>query len=465
MSNACDSQVVFRVQRRVDPARGRHRMRALPGAPSETIAIVLPSASAAASAARWPARPAPMMRTSWEGINPILFIGARKPPRRPLRPPGRSASAGSYPLVDPPASPRETPARQVLVYERERAARKPRLASSSLPQAAEQIGPRSSATGGSCSSPSIASISSRVRRQHRPAMCGDRAPNVQRHHGGRRDRQQTLVHRGGRSGANRCRPCSAASAWMAAIAAWSWYGPGTRRRRAAPDRARAGPRRSRRDPSDRDPGRPGGRSTNGGGPVRVARRESWRSISARSPSTSASSGISAARKPAHGGARLGERRSQQTVAGGRGIALVEHEIDDRQHGPQPVGQRRVGRAPRRRWAAARILRLARTSRWAIVRRETRNARAISAAVRPLTAWSVSATRASGVERRMAAGEDEAEALVADLEQAVLFVQRGLRLGHGSSCSLASPVRRRRSPSIARLRATVSSHAAGASGSP
>ena len=64
--------------------------------------------------------------------------------------------------------------------------------------------------------------------------------------------------------------------------------------------------------------------------------------------------------------------------------------------------------------ASRILRLARTSRCAIVASATRNARAISAVVRPPSARRVSATRASGDEGRVAAGEDQPQAVVGEL---------------------------------------------------
>src|SRR5215217_7884710 len=63
--------------------------------------------------------------------------------------------------------------------------------------------------------------------------------------------------------------------------------------------------------------------------------------------------------------------------------------------------------------AALILRLARTSRWAIVASGTRNARAISVVVRPPSVRSVRATCPVQGQGRMAAGEDELQALVGD----------------------------------------------------
>ena len=61
--------------------------------------------------------------------------------------------------------------------------------------------------------------------------------------------------------------------------------------------------------------------------------------------------------------------------------------------------------------ASRIFRFARTSRCASVASGTRKARAISGVSRPPTRLSVSATCASGGERRVAAGEDQLEPLV------------------------------------------------------
>ena len=63
--------------------------------------------------------------------------------------------------------------------------------------------------------------------------------------------------------------------------------------------------------------------------------------------------------------------------------------------------------------ASRILRLARTSRWAIVTSGTRKARAISSVCRPPSVRSVSATLPFRRERRVAAGEDEPESVIGD----------------------------------------------------
>ena len=80
--------------------------------------------------------------------------------------------------------------------------------------------------------------------------------------------------------------------------------------------------------------------------------------------------------------------------------------------------------------AARILFLARTSRWAIVASGTRKARAISGVCRPAISRRVSATWAVRGERRVAAGEDQPEPVVghgSDLLGFVGFV-------HGAAAS-------------------------------
>ena len=67
--------------------------------------------------------------------------------------------------------------------------------------------------------------------------------------------------------------------------------------------------------------------------------------------------------------------------------------------------------------AAAIFFLARVIRAAIVASLTRKARATSAVVSPHTSRSVSATWASVAERRVAAGEDQPQAVVGDLVRA------------------------------------------------
>ncbi len=114
------------------------------------------------------------------------------------------------------------------------------------------------------------------------------------------------------------------------------------------------------------------------------------------------------------------------------MRLGVSDLDRAQHGVEPVGPG-VGAghlegALRRR----AILFFARTSRCASVGSGSRNARAISGVERPQTSLSVSAARASGMDRRMAADEDQLEPLVGDqpgVGHCFLF-RAGRRLGIG-----------------------------------
>ncbi len=100
---------------------------------------------------------------------------------------------------------------------------------------------------------------------------------------------------------------------------------------------------------------------------------------------------------------------------------------------------------------------------------TRNARAISAPVRPPTAWRVSATRASGAS----AGWQQVNSRARRSSPSSVRVSGNGSIGSAEpgssgtpSCSsFCSAVRRWRIRSIARLRATVYSHAAGDCGVP
>ena len=120
------------------------------------------------------------------------------------------------------------------------------------------------------------------------------------------------------------------------------------------------------------------------------------------------------------------------------------------------------RGPSSSWAGIRygirasvIFRLARVIRCAIVVSGTRNARAICAVVRPQTTRSVSAICACAGQRRVAAGEDQPQALVGLGLDGPLQLRQ---LGDGNCVS-------RRSTSRPRRRATVNSQASGRSGIP
>jgi hypothetical protein len=128
---------------------------------------------------------------------------------------------------------------------------------------------------------------------------------------------------------------SARAAWQAAIAACSAYGPfdaaqgfGALQGGESPRRIRSWSQRARFC-SVRSTGAPSGA-------VRAGRRDAWISISASRPKTSGSSDATPARmRPRRW--RLGaQRRADQVLAGGGGIALVEDQVDDLQHRGEPL---------------------------------------------------------------------------------------------------------------------------------
>ena len=126
------------------------------------------------------------------------------------------------------------------------------------------------------------------------------------------------------------------------------------------------------------------------------------------------------------------------VAGGRRVALVEDQVDHLQHRGERARRARRRAAPRRARCFSASVRLARTMRWAIVGSGTRKARAISSVVRPPSRRSVSATRASVRQHRMAGGEDQAQQVVADV-----VVERGVEVGRRAFA--ARPRARGRAP--------------------
>ena len=78
---------------------------------------------------------------------------------------------------------------------------------------------------------------------------------------------------------------------------------------------------------------------------------------------------------------LAEGRPHPVVARGRGVALVEDEVDDLEHRRQTLGALGPTRHLEGNPASASV-RFARTMRWATVGSGTRKARAISSVVRP-----------------------------------------------------------------------------------
>ncbi len=121
--------------------------------------------------------------------------------------------------------------------------------------------------------------------------------------------------------------------------------------------------------------------------------------------------------------------------------------------------------------ALRILRLARTIRWAIVGSGTRNARAISGVVRPTSVRNVERDLRLEPERGVATGEDEPQPVVVDA--AVVDVDHLARLRivrlagceHRDLLELGRSALARRNRSMATLRAVVVNHATGVRGTP
>ena len=131
-----------------------------------------------------------------------------------------------------------------------------------------------------------------------------------------------------------------ASSWTAAIAAWSWYGPTRPIRSARSTSARPSAIRAA---SQRDRSWSSRRTSSPRGPSRAGRRASVSSIRASRPGRLRLAGEQRredAAQPDRLGAQLA---ADQRLAGGGVVALVEHEVQDPEHGVQPVGQAVPGR--------------------------------------------------------------------------------------------------------------------------
>ena len=214
---------------------------------------------------------------------------------------------------------------------------------------------------------------------------------------------------------------------------------------AVPQRRGPGPRAGRASPS---------------GPMRACVRDAWRSSSASSPSTSGSSGISAARIAAEPDRLRHQVGPRQIVAGRRAVALVEDQVDDGERGVEPVGQQVVRRHAIRDARGADLpLRAHEPLRERLLRHEerARDLRRREPADEPQRQRDLRVRR----ERRMAAREEEREPLVGDRR---LVVHRFLRLRRARPRARARR-RSRRSRSIAFRRAVTVSHAPGLSGTP
>ena len=152
----------------------------------------------------------------------------------------------------------------------------------------------------------------------------DRDGVVERDHRvGRDARRAARTGRG--SAASRCPRARGASSWTAAIAACSWYGPSG----ACASVSVISATPSAIDvagPSGCGPARRAGPARRRGR-VRAGRRASVSSISASSPATSPSSGSSACTARVSRIASRGQLGALQVGAGGRGVALVEDQVE------------------------------------------------------------------------------------------------------------------------------------------
>ena len=211
-----------------------------------------------------------------------------------------------------------------------------------------------------------------------------------------------------RSGASRSRSHDGAVAWQAGDGGLQLVRPGAAQRRGALEHRLAGG-----DggvvPAATGPGRaaaPGRRRR------RTARRRGRAGTSAARPAPTPRprAGRLVATTPASQTASPARSRSWVAPSEETKPSLYI-SVDHRQHVGEPLGQHVGRRARRARCRPSTILRLARTIRWASVRSLTRNARAICGVVMPTTARRVSASRASGAERRVAAREEQREPVV------------------------------------------------------
>ena len=166
------------------------------------------------------------------------------------------------------------------------------------------------------------------------------------------------------------------------------------------------------------------------------------------------------------GHQLGERAAEPDRLGGEvaapAVALVEDQVDDREHRGEPVGQQVRGRhAERDPGGPDLALRAHEPLRHRRLGDEegARDLVGRQAAERPQRERDLRVER----ERRVAAGEEQLEPLVRDRRRRPS--SSSVASGTSSSRVFAASVRSRRMRSIARLRAVVTSHARGLAGAP
>ena len=168
------------------------------------------------------------------------------------------------------------------------------------------------------------------------------------------------------------------------------------------------------------------------GPTRASRRASWRSISASSPRASGSSGSRPATTRASRIASAHSSRRIERVARRCRVALVEHEVQDAQHAVEPFGQE-LGR--RHAIGDAGVADLALGPDEALGQRRLGDQERAGDLGRRQPAQRSQRERHPGVERerRVAAGEDQAQSVVRDVHRILCRIgvdgaQVGLELG-------------------------------------
>ena len=206
------------------------------------------------------------------------------------------------------------------------------------------------------------------------------------------------------------------------MAACRVYGPGARPTARRPGPARQGPRR-RCVASHRL--RSWSRSSTGSpsGPLRAASRDDCSSINADRPCTSASLGTSVASiRPSRSASSHSAGRIQ-SVTRGRGVALVEQQVDHPRARPPagslaPTGSGSSSAAP----ASARV-RLARTTRCATVASEVRNAPGDLPRAQPADQLEGQRGLRLRCQRRVAADEHQPQHVVLDMVDGGVDVDR------------------------------------------
>ena len=198
--------------------------------------------------------------------------------------------------------------------------------------------------------------------------------------------------------------------------------------------------------------------------VRAARRDSCSSINASSPHASGSGSSSTSSRPSRIASSERSRRVER-VARRRRVAFVEHEVDDVQHGVEPVGQVRAGGHLIRNLC---VLDLVLGAHDALCHGRRAGEERTRDLLGGQSADLPEGERQLRVRRqgRMAAGEDEPQPVVVDDG----IVERRPRPAPRRDAPQAAPARhrserRRRIPSIALKRPVDTSHARGFSGIP